>query len=77
MNVVTQQFLLKNPNLRAAWADKLVYIYSGERSTYWRAKGAGYTSRISEAGIYDFQDAWVRTAHCGPEKYIEYEEVTR
>ena len=81
MNTVTVEQLKSDPNLRAAWADKLVYIYSKEHGAYWRANGCGYvaptyTTRITdEVGVFDFAQAWKLTAHCGPEKAIEFEEI--
>ncbi len=52
-----------------------VYIRSGQWASYWRANGAGYTNKISDVGIYDIEDAWKRTAHCGLEKQISFEFV--
>ena len=76
MHTVTLEQLKSDSNLRAAWANKLVYIWSNQWNLYWRANGRGYTSRVTDGpGVYDFSDAWRRTAHCGPEKGIEFEEV--
>jgi len=54
-----------------------VYIYSGQWGLYWRGQGSGYTSAMSEAGIYGFADAIDRTHHCGEEKHIRYEFVNK
>lgn len=72
---VLQQSLLKDPNLRAAWANKLVYIYSGAKQAYWRAKGMGYTTRVYDVGVFDFTEAWKQTGDFEENDYIEYEEV--
>jgi len=77
MNTVTQQALLKDSNLRAAWANKLVYIYSGVKLAYWRHRGHGYTTRVYDVGVFDFQEAWEQTGDFDENDYIEYEEVTR
>jgi hypothetical protein len=53
----------------------LVRIYSDEHGAYWRPNGSGYTIRVNAAGIYTLADATARTAHCGPEKRIEFEPV--
>jgi len=75
MNTISQQTLLKDPNLRAAWANKLVYIYSGAKEAYWRTGGYGYTTRVGEVGIFDFSKAWEHTGDFLEDDYIEYEEV--
>jgi hypothetical protein len=49
-----------------------VLIWSAQWLAWWRPESAGYTSAINDAGIYDFDDAYKRTLHCGPEKRIEY-----
>jgi len=77
MNTVSQQALVKDPNLRAKWADKLVYIYSGIKQAYWRPGSHGYTDRVGEVGVYDFATAWRETGDAREEDYIEYEEVGR
>ncbi len=63
---------LRWPSLRAKWSGKRVRIYSNEHEAYWRENGAGYTTDGLESGVYLFEDAWKRTAHCGPEKRITY-----
>jgi hypothetical protein len=49
-----------------------VRIWSREHQMYWRPNAQGYTGEPSAAGVYDFEDAYKRTKHCGPEKMIEY-----
>lgn len=60
------------PSLRRTWINQKVRIYSGEHALYWRAEGAGYTQNRKEAGLYEFEDAWDRVSHCGPEKKIRF-----
>jgi|KBSMisStaDraftv2_1062788.scaffolds.fasta_scaffold03115_13 hypothetical protein len=52
---------------------RAVFIWSGEHRLWWRPHYAGYTSKIEEAGIYTFEDAFAHTRHCGPEKKIVFE----
>lgn len=54
----------------AKMAGRLVYIYSGEHHAWWRVDGIGYTDDQSQAGIWEFEDAYRTTEHCGPEKRI-------
>ena len=56
----------------AKWLARKVRIWSREHGAYWRPDGKGYTDNKAEAGIFDFQDAFLRTRHCGREKQIEY-----
>jgi len=57
-------------------SDKVEYlIWSGEHNAYWRPDGAGYSTRIRDAGRYTLEDAKKRTNHCGPEKKIEIEPI--
>jgi hypothetical protein len=50
-----------------------VYIRSGQWNAYWCANGAGYTTKISDVGVYDIEDAWRRVSHVGLEKRISFE----
>lgn len=52
-----------------------VRIWSGEHGAYWRAESSGYTSDSLSAGVYEFDEAWRRTRHCGPEKRIAFEPI--
>lgn len=61
------------PGLKNKFVGKKVYIISD--GWYWRPDAAGYTSDGLEAGVYDFEDAWRRSSHCGPEKRIVYKKV--
>lgn len=77
MNTLSLE-LAHSPATRAAWAGKLVYIWSHEHGAYWRVNASGYTTRITNGvGVFDFQDAYNRTKHCGLEKGIEFEEVQK
>lgn len=57
----------------APFRGRSVRIWSAEWRAWWRPDGRGYTDKINDAGIYSFEDAWSRSAHCGPEKGIIYE----
>lgn len=61
--------------LRAAWAGKMVRIWSEEHGAYWRPSGGGYTVRVPEIGVFPFEMAWTITRHAGPEKGIWFEEA--
>ena len=52
-----------------------VRIWSGEHRAYWRSMGNGYSWDTEEAGVFDFEDAYNRTNHCGPEKKIIFHIV--
>ena len=77
MNTVTVEQLKSDPNLRAAWADKLVYIYSNVHQDYRRDIGEGYrsTRRIGEAGIFDFSEAWNEANRYNFREDLEFEEI--
>lgn len=49
-----------------------VRIYSAEHQAYWRGTGQGYTLIPEESAIWEAEDAFDRTKHCGPEKKIEF-----
>jgi len=57
---------------RAKLVGRKVLIWSGEHYAWWRPGRAGYTTEKSAAGVYDFEDAWQSTKHCGPEKRIDF-----
>ena len=56
-----------------AFAGREVVIWSDQHGAWWRKDAAGYTDDISQAGVYQFEDAYARTSHCGPEKEISYQ----
>lgn len=60
------------PTLLQKWKNKKVLIWSGQWQLYWRSNKCGYTCSPFEAGIYDFDEAFFATKHCGPEKRIEF-----
>lgn len=70
---------LKNAGTLADWkllhGDKSCRIYSKEWNSWWRANGCGYHSSKDSAGIYTLKEAFSYSAHCGPEKKIEYHFV--
>ena len=57
---------------RAERGQRLVRIWSGEWQCWWRANGCGYTTDVSEAGIYTFDEAVKFSGHCSHEKGIAY-----
>ncbi len=57
---------------REWWLRHRVKIWSAEHCAWWRAGGYGYTAQVECAGAFDFDDAYDRTKHCGPEKRIAY-----
>ncbi|TYK93983.1 hypothetical protein E0F66_11915, partial [Streptococcus pyogenes] len=65
---------IKNAALkRESRAGQPVRIWSGEKSGWWRPHARGYTRDPKQAGLYDFEDAFQSTSHCGPEKRIAFE----
>ncbi len=62
----------RHPNIRERFAGKSVRIWSDQWKQWWRPDANGYTPEIAEAGVYDFEDAWNRSHHCGPGKKIVY-----
>ena len=63
-----------NPSLLESMGNPMCRIYSAQWGYYWRPKACGYGAK-EEAGLYEFQDAYMTTKHCGPEKKIWYEFV--
>ena len=72
---MTLQHLQKNRHKTARFAGKFVYIWSGQWHAWWGPNRSGYTTRMDEAGVYTFEDAWACSSHCGPEKKIVYETI--
>ena len=60
------------PRMFEKFKECKVLIWSAQWRAWWRAESSGYTSDPTSAGVYDFDDAYRRTRHCGPEKRIEY-----
>lgn len=61
------------PLKRELLAGQPVRIWSGEKAGWWRPHARGYTCDPKQAGLYDFEDAFQSTSHCGPEKRIAFE----
>ncbi len=49
-----------------------VRIYSAEWGYYWQGTGQGYTGDSAKSAVLDISEAYRMTAHCGPEKKIQY-----
>jgi len=64
-----------NPSLVNLINKCKVLIRSSQWGSYWRPGGAGYTERKSHAGVFDFEDAFLSTRHCGPEKGIHFQII--
>lgn len=54
-----------------------VRIYSKQWQMFWRENRSGYTNHPENAGIYDIEDAYKATSHCGEEKGIEFWRLRR
>jgi hypothetical protein len=52
-----------------------VRIYSAQWSAYWRGTGNGYTEHPEASHVWDIQEAFEQTRHCGPEKLIQFRMV--
>lgn len=67
--VLTQKYLRRWPDSKKSqhWRGKAVHIET--ENGVWRKGGCGYTyAGAPDAGIWIFEDAVKRIAHCGPEK---------
>lgn len=62
---------LRDAEKRKQFTGRKCLIWAGDGGCYWRSGGNGY-SGINDAGIYDFEDAFEHSGHCGTEKHIEY-----
>lgn len=49
-----------------------VRIYSAEHKAWWYGTGQGYTMHAWQSTVLPFDKAFTMTAHCGPEKRIQY-----
>lgn len=74
-NQLTLQHLLRHPEKLARF--EKVRIWSGEWKQWWMPNGQSYSPNIEDAGIYDVEDAFKRTRHCGPEKKIKLVAVSQ
>lgn len=60
----------------AKLAGAKVRIWSDEHCAWWRPNGIGYTGLPDFAGVWVFEDAYLETQHCGPEKKIIFEVLS-
>jgi hypothetical protein len=51
---------------------KKVRIFSMEHYAYWRGTGQGYTDDRNASSIWDMEEAFKVTKHCGKEKQIMF-----
>ncbi len=72
--LLSLESIKSNPSLRRELTGKQCLILSEQWGYFWRPKGSGYGTE-SEAGIYDWEDAFAATHHCGPEKRIFYKLI--
>ncbi|WP_433910404.1 hypothetical protein [Sphingomonas yabuuchiae] len=63
------------PPIAQAFADDPCLIWSGERETYWRPDGQGFTRDRLLAGRYTIADAYARTRRCHRRQLIAFERV--
>lgn len=47
-----------------------VHIFSGEHGAFWRAGACGYTTDVTEAGLWSHEEAEDRIKGAGPEKKL-------
>lgn len=65
----------QNPNSYKDMYGKNVFIWSEEHKMWWRPNSQGYTTEISDAGVYKFEQALATTFTCGTEKGIWFETL--
>lgn len=65
----------QNPKLKALMSGVKVYIRSCQWGAYWGPNSCGYTEYKERAGIYDFDEAYFDTQHCGEEKGIYFQVI--
>lgn len=72
----TLEKLKRWPKTARHFEGREVRIFSAEWEAWWRHNGEGYTRSHDEAGVWkSLESAMAVSAHCGPEKRIEYEAV--
>lgn len=55
--------------------DTQVHIFSAEHGAYWRPGACGYTTDVTEAGLWAREEAEARIQGCGPEKKLRLVET--
>lgn len=65
----------QNPKLRTLMSGVSVYIRSCQWGAYWGPNGSGYTEYKDNAGVYNFDEAYLDTQHCGEEKGIHFQII--
>lgn len=73
---VSLEAIKDNPELAKQFNGMQCRIFSQQWGYYWRENCAGY-GQLSSAGTYDFDDALNSTHHCGPEKGIWFELLSK
>ena len=66
---------MTNETTPAASDDDRGFIWTDEHGAYWRPASAGYTVRISAAGIYSRGEFNRIVSGCGPEKRLTFEPL--
>lgn len=73
---ISLEAIKANPQLEKQFTGMRCRIYSNQWGYYWREKCAGYGHK-HEAGIFEFDNALDRTHHCGSEKGIWFELLSK
>ena len=73
--IKTEKWRKEMENFVRSNKNEKVFIWSGYNNAFWRPKGAGYTTNINDAGIYEIKDAWSRVSHVDATKQISFQLV--
>ena len=65
-----------DPRIQAKLVGSKICIYTRQTMMWWRSHSWGYTGLFSDAGVYDFEDAFRRVAHL-PSNGLEFIVVQR
>lgn len=69
--------ILADGAVRDGAAPSCVRIWSGQRLAWWRPDRCGYTGKVEEAGLYEFEEAMRVTGGLGPERMIAFDLAYR